>query len=221
MSYPAVKDFSLLGNNREQALGRARSLEKSLLKTGRKSAYDEQLQDFITRGAIVEIPDDEMRTYDGPFNYVDHHGVESESNTTPYRFVINSSLDNNGSGISLNDCLPKGPKSIRALFQCITTFRGKPHVVVFDLSKAYQSMYTGVKEKHLRRIVWRFDPDDPWKTYGFLRVTYGDRIAACALEVAKRLIFEYGQEVHFIPAVKWEKVTMWMTAILAPTLLKK
>ena len=112
MLYPAVKDFSLLGNNREQALGRASSLEKRLLKTGRKSAYDEQLQDSITRGAILEIPDDEMRTYDGPFNYVDHHGVESENNTTPYRFVINSSLDNNGSGISLNDCLPKGPKSI-------------------------------------------------------------------------------------------------------------
>jgi hypothetical protein len=30
VSYPAVKDFSLLTDNREQALGRAKSLEKRL-----------------------------------------------------------------------------------------------------------------------------------------------------------------------------------------------
>ena len=202
VSYPAIKDFSLLSDNREQALGRAKSLEKRLIKTGRKPSYDEQLQDFITRGAVEKISDDEMKNYNGPVNYVDHHGVLSDSNTTPYRLVVNSSLDNNNSGVSLNDCLPKGPKSIRSLFQCITTFRSYPHVVVFDLSKAYQSMYTGVKEKHLRRIVWRFNPEDPWETYGFLRVTYGDRIAACALEVAKELIFLYGKEVHPVTAVK-------------------
>ena len=202
VSYPAVKDFSLLGDNREQALGRARALEKRLVKTGRKAAYDEQLQDFITREAIEKLSDEDMSTYDGPVNYVDHHGVLSESNTTPYRLVVNSSLDNNGLGISLNDCLPKGPKSIRPLIECITTFRSYPHVVVFDLSKAYQSMYTGLQEKHLRRIVWRFNPEDPWETYGFLRVTYGDRIAACALEVAKKLIFELGKDVHLVTAVK-------------------
>ena len=201
VSYPAIKDFSLLGDNREQALGRAKSLEKRLIKTGFKASYDEQLQDFITRGAVEKISDEELRNYEGPINYVDHHGVLSDSNTTPYRFVVNSSLDNNGSGVSLNDCLPKGPKSIRSLFQCIITFRSYTHVVVFDLSKAYQSMFTGEMEKHLRRIVWRFNPEDPWETYGFLRVTYGDRIAACALEVAKDLIFEYGRiMIDFVTA---------------------
>ena len=200
--YPAIKNFNILSDNREQALGRARSLEKRLIKTGRKEAYDEQLQDFITRGAIDKITDEEMENYRGAVNYVDHHGVLSDSNTTPYRFVINSSLDNNGSGISLNDCLPKGPKSIRPLDECITTFRSYSNVVVFDLSKAYQSMYTGMKEKHLRRIVWRFNPGNPWETYGFLRVTYGDRIAACALEVAKKLIFEMGKNVHVVTAIK-------------------
>ena len=183
VSYPAIRDFSLLGDNREQALGRAKSLEKRLIKTGRKASYDEQLQDFITRKAVEIISEADFKSYDGPLNYVDHHGVLSESNTTPYRLVVNSSLDNNNSGVSLNDCLPKGPKSIRSLFQCIITFRSYTFVVVFDLSKAYQSMFTGEREKYLRLIEWRFDQTDSWKTYGFLRVTYGDRIAACALEV--------------------------------------
>ena len=196
VTYPAIKDFSLLSDNRTQVIGRAKCLEKRLIKTGFKTSYDEQRKDFIARKAVEKISDEELKEYKGAVNYVDHHGVLSDSNTTPYRFVVNSSLDNNGSGVSLNDCLPKGPKSIRSLFQCITTFRSYTHVVVFDLSKAYQSMYTGEKEKHLRQIVWRFNPEDPWETYGFLRVTYGDRIAACALEVAKDLIFEYGKIVH-------------------------
>ena len=63
-------------------------------------------------------------------------------------------------------------------------------------------MYTGEPEKHLRRIIWRFNPTDPWETYGFLRVTYGDRIAACALEVAKAQIFEYGKTIHLDTAIK-------------------
>ena len=104
-----------------------------------KSCYDDQLRDFIDRKAVEVISEEEMQNYNGVVNYVDHHGVKQESNTTPYRFVVNSSLDNNLSGVSLNSCLPKGPNSIRPLFQCIVTFRSYRHVVVFDLSKAYQS----------------------------------------------------------------------------------
>ena len=63
-------------------------------------------------------------------------------------------------------------------------------------------MFLGVKEKHLRRIVWRFEPEGPWLTYGFLRVTYGDKIAACALEVAKAMLFEYGKEIDEDTAYK-------------------
>ena len=130
-----------------------------------------------------------------PLNYLDHHGVLSDSATTPYRFVINSSLANSNTGVSLNDCIPKGPNSIKSLLGCMITFRSYPHIVVFDLSKCYQQMFTGEKEKHLRRIVWRFTSSESWRTYGFMRVTYGDRIAACALEVAKKLILEWGMEI--------------------------
>ena len=195
VKYPAIKDFGVLTDNREQVIARAKSLEKRLLRTGMKEKYDGQLKDFIARGAIVEMSDEEMKEYDGPVNYIDHHGVLSDSATTPYRFVVNSSLDNNNSGVSLNDCIPKGPNSIKSLLGCIITFRSETHVVVFDLSKCYQQMHTGKQEKHLRRIVWRFSSSDMWSTFGFVRVTYGDRIAACALEVAKKLIFEWGKEV--------------------------
>ena len=60
MSYPAIKDFSLLVDNREQALGRAMSLEKRLPKSGLEEPYDAQLQDYIERKAVELITDSEM-----------------------------------------------------------------------------------------------------------------------------------------------------------------
>ena len=200
--YPAIKDFGVLTDNREQVIARAISLEKRLLKTGMKGSYDDQVKDFLARGVLEEINDEEMENYDGPVNYLDHHGVLSESATTPYRFVLNSSLENNKSGVSLNDCIPKGPNSIKPLLKCIMVFRSYPHIVVFDLSKCYQQMYTGKQESHLRRIVWRFNTEESWRTFVFLRVTYGDRIAACALEVAKKLILEWGKEIDQETAMK-------------------
>ena len=121
VQYPAIKDFSVLTDNREQVIERTKSLERRLISTGMKDGCDGQVKDFIARGVLVELSDDERNNYDGPVNYLDHHGVQSDSATTPYR--------------------------------CIMTFRSYPHVVVFDLSKCYQQMYTGEKEKHLRRIV--------------------------------------------------------------------
>ena len=63
-------------------------------------------------------------------------------------------------------------------------------------------MFTGVREKHLIRIVCRFEPEGPWQTYWFLRVTYGDKIAVCAIEVAKSILFEYGKIIHEDTAFK-------------------
>ena len=68
---------------RTQVIGRAKCLEKRLIKTGFKTSYDEQLKDFIARKAVEKISDEELRQYKRPVNYVDHHGVLNDSNTTP------------------------------------------------------------------------------------------------------------------------------------------
>ena len=41
------------------------------------------------------------------------------------------------------------------------------------------------KEKHLRRILYRFNSDQPWQEYAFNRVTFSHLIAVITLEVAK------------------------------------
>ena len=79
------------------------------------------------------------------------------STTTPLRIVSNSSLDNNGSGHSYNGCLAKGPNALTPLLlEVVTTFRSYKNMVVWDLHKVYNSMYTYDEEIHCHRFVWHF-----------------------------------------------------------------
>ena len=54
-------------------------------------------------------------------------------------------------------------------------FRLNEVALVYDLTKAYQSIHTGQVERHVRRIVWRFgDLDADWQVFGYDVVTFWD-----------------------------------------------
>ena len=54
--------------------------------------------------------------------------------------------------------------------------------LVYDMTKAYQSIGTGELERHVRRIVWRWgDNKSDWDIYGYNVVTFGDQIAGLVL----------------------------------------
>ena len=74
------------------------------------------------------------------------------------------------------------------MLDVILRFRCRECGLQYDLSKAYNTMRTGIKERHLRRFVYKFHDDDDWEDYAFDCVHFGDRCAACQLEVAKDLI---------------------------------
>ena len=50
-------------------------------------------------------------------------------------------------------------------------------------------------EKFLRLMVWRFSEDEEWKTYGYEVMAFGDKLAATALECAKRKVSEIGEDI--------------------------
>ena len=112
-----------------------------------------------------------MDTYEGPHQYITHHAVFKPSVTTPLRVVTNSSFNNHGN--SLNSCLPKGPNSLNDMMAITLRFRCYEKVFMFDLSKAYNTMRTGVVEKHLRRFVWRFSEEEDWVDYAIDKVVLG------------------------------------------------
>lgn len=206
-TYPLVKDPSVLTDNRSQAIALAGSLEKRLRRNGELEVYNEALKEFLGRGCLAKLTEEEMKSWDGIVNYVSHHGVPKPgSTTTPLRIVSNSSINNNNSGHSYNSCLAKGPNSIASLFGVLVTWRTYPDCLVYDIHKAYNAIVTGEEEKHARRLVWRWGKEDQdWSTYAFVRMHFGDVPAAAGLQVAKELVAQEGRKIDEDTANKMEK----------------
>ena len=133
------------------------------------------MQDGSQDSINAESASSHTADQDKPVNYVSHHSVpKPRSTTTAFRVVCNSSLDNNNHGVSFNDLLPKGPNTLVPLLQALVTWRTYKEVVIWDYSKAYNTVQTYPEEMHMRRLVWRFDPAGPWTTYGVDRMHFGD-----------------------------------------------
>jgi hypothetical protein len=91
------------------------------------------------------------------------------------------------SGVSLNDCLRKGPSALAYLYTVALGMR--EHKVAFtkDISKFYQCVEADESAQHVRRIIWRC-----WKGEGdptifvTTRVNYSNRAAGCIAIAAVR-----------------------------------
>ena len=170
VAYPWTNDVHKLTDNLGQAISFQASVEHKLLKDQTmKDAYNAELRKFIERGAIVRLTQEEMDEYKGPVSYVSHHAVfKPGSVTTPHRIVTNKSLRNRSAGILLNQCMEEGPNALSLLLEVVIGFRMQEVALVYEMTKAYQSIATREFEKHVRRIVWRwYDPSGLQSSYGW------------------------------------------------------
>ena len=163
--YPYIKDPACLPNNRAAAVAVAEKVRQGLKKDNLLHAYNEQVQQILDRGAAVKISKQELDEYVGPSQYISHHAVLKDSVSTPCRMVTNSSFNNSGN--SLNSCLAAGPNSLNPMLDVTLRFRCRECALQYDLSKAYNSMKTSIKERHLRRFVWKFREEEDWEDFGF------------------------------------------------------
>ena len=201
------KIFAPEKSNKSTAEKMAYNLKKSLKRDGLLEFYTDNFIDMETRGAIKELTEEEMQLWESqgnPVNYCSHHAVEKDSKTTPCRSVCNSSLSHNGT--SLNELLPKGPKAISNLLHVLIRFRAKPHIVIADLKKAYNTIKTSEKDMHLRRLMWfrpedLENPDAKLKTFGMLTMAFGDIPAQFYLECAKQEVSVYIREIMKDPVL--------------------
>ena len=193
--YPVIGNLAKLEDNKQQAIAIEAKVEARLKKKGQLEEYNEEMRGYLERGTFREIGEEEMAAWDGPINYIAHHGVpKPASKTTRVRIVSNSSLANRNN-VSYNDLLPKGPNSLIPLLEALATWRQYPRVVTWDYSKCYNSVHTTEEELHCRRFVWRFEEDQPWQVYGINKMHFGDRPAAIGLDVAKRLVARAGENI--------------------------
>ena len=193
VKYPLKRDPSCLPYNRNTAVNVASKLWTNLKKDDLLQPYNEEIKKYMDRGTFVILSKEELEEYCGPVQYITHHGVMKDSVSTPLRVVTNSSFRNGK--YSLNDILPKGPNSLNDMLEVTVRFRSYDKVFAYDLQKAYNTMKTGIVEKHLRRFIWRFNENSPWLDFAIDRVHFGDRPAACMLEVSKKKIAQLGHSI--------------------------
>ena len=183
--YPYRCDPSILEDNRTQALLMLERTEKRLSRSKYSAdKYCEQFKDFIERGILTEISEEEECSYKGARFYISHHEVFKEgSSSTPVRLVISSSLKFRG--IGLNDIFMKGPNALNDLFGIQLRFRTHYYALVGDVRKMYHSIQTTEQERHIKRILWRnMQIDEKPKVYGPNTVMFGDKPAAAISSVA-------------------------------------
>ena len=110
--------------------------------------------------------------------------------------MTNTSLKNVNAGLSPNECMDEGPNSLASLLEVIIGFRMCEVALTYDMTKAYQSIATGITERHVRIIIWRWcDVTKPWEILAYDVVTFGDQIAGLVLELVKGLAADLGQGI--------------------------
>jgi hypothetical protein len=213
--YPFNTLVEKLIDNYGQARGCMSRMEMRLLKEGRIAEFNQQFQDNVNRGVFKPIPKEEADQYKGAVNYISM--VEAFKTgpfaTTPLRICMNSSMRQpQPSGVSLNDCLLKGPPALADLYTVTLDIR--EHNVAFtkDISKFYQCVEADEAAQHVRRILWRFGDRSKEPTiFVTTRVNYGDRPAGCIAIAAVRETADHFGKGKETAAWFLKNRTMWTT----------
>ena len=204
VKFPFLVDPRELADNYHQVVKIAESEERKLAKEGRMQEFNTLFMKLQDLGALEEISEQELRSWKGAVHYVSlQHVIDEESATTSFRIVSNSSLKTPGNPHSLNSIMAKGPNMLSDPYKVLIRFRSYLRGLNSDVTKAYYQMLTGLLEKHIRRVVWRYgDKRAKWKVFGYLVVSFGDTPAAALLEVCFRIVITMFKDIDLIAAHK-------------------
>ena len=200
--FPFLVDPSELADNYGQVVRIAEAEERKLEREGRMQEFNELFQKLVELGAIEEISKKELKEWSGPVHYVSlQHVINEDSATTGLRIVTNSSLKTPGNPHTLNSIMAVGPNLMTDPYKILLRFRSYIKGLNSDVTKAYYQMFTGLIEKHVRRIVWRYgNKQSEWIIFGYLVVSFGDACAAGLLEICFKLIIAMFGVIDLIAA---------------------
>ncbi|GFS80422.1 integrase catalytic domain-containing protein [Trichonephila clavipes] len=162
---------SKLGDSRESAIRRFKSLEHSLIKKPAIcSQYRDFMQEYLTLGHMELFPNNDYAKREA--YYLPHHAVLRDSSTTKLKVVFDASAKST-SGYSLNDILMVGPRVQRDVYPILLSFRTFQIAVCADLEKMFRQIRISSEDTNWQRILWRDNPKETVKEYRLTTVTYG------------------------------------------------
>lgn len=189
---PWVRPPETCPDNRHVAYSLLKSTERRLERTkGSREIYADQIKEMVDRGACRQLSEKEVEQWQGPKFYLCHQAVHSKSKSTPVRVVFNSSLSTKG--ISLNDCLAKGPDNyLNCLGNILIRFREFTGVLMGDISKMFHAIALVNRDQHMHRFLWRWNVEEEPTTYVMTKLNMGNVSSPCT---AMESLFQTGDRV--------------------------
>lgn len=175
VTMPLKGDPSTLGHSFANARKRFLSLERRFKRDPSfHEKYNAFMREYERLGHMTLDSDCTLPTENSMNKYyIPHHGViRTSSTTTQLRVVFDASAPTS-SGVSLNDIQMVGPVVQDDLFSILTRFRQHRYVVSGDVEKMYRAIELNPVQRPLQKIIFRFDPAEPLRTYTLNTVTYG------------------------------------------------
>ena len=162
-----------LGESRSRALQRFHQAEKSLLRKGIWSTFQQVVQEYLDLDhARLCTPAELLLPPSESYHLPMHSVVKASSTTTKVRVVFDASAPT-VSGLSLNDILAVGPMLHPNLDQILLRFRSYRVALSGDISKMYREILLSPSDQQFHRFMWRPQVDQEVKTYCMKRVTFG------------------------------------------------
>ena len=197
---PWKRDAPTLPNNYSRAKAQALSqLRKLRANPEMLATYDRILQDQLKNGFVEKCSTlqgwptnhgsvEKCSTLQGwPTNhhYLPHFSVTKDSVTTPIRLVYNAS-SKSPDGVSLNDCLLRGPNLTKLLLDTVLRARRESYLYSADISKAFLRLGLQEVDRDYTRFLWSVDAKNPLaelEAYRFRSVLFGATSSPFLLQV--------------------------------------
>ena len=159
-----------LGESKTQAINRARSNERSLIRKQSWPAFQTFIQEYLELGHAQPVSPDDLLLPSSACYYMPIHSVYKQSSSTTKVRAVFDAIAKSTSQISLNDQLAVGPTIQPTLEQTLLRFRTYAVAVSGDISKMYREVVLAPEERSFHRFA---APTDPWREFQMNRVTFG------------------------------------------------
>ena len=187
---PFKDNHPIIEDNYMHSLKRLKTLKRKMENLPEKlKAYDDVIKKQLDDGIIEKIDVNEAKPSPGAVTYLPHRGVYHHSK--PPRIVYDASAKT--TGLSLNDCLLKGPCLTPLIFNALLKFRLHRIALTADIEKAYLQISVFPPHRDFMRFMWFSDIESgnpEIVIYRFLRVIFGANCSQFILNAVLRKLIE-------------------------------
>ena len=131
---------------------RLRSLRRKLEKNPELSErYAEGMEDLLSKGYAIEVPQSEVGRQDGKVWYLPHHAVVNPNKEKP-RIVFDCAAQHHG--VSLNSKVLQGPDFTNKLVGVLTRFRLHQVALMADVEAMFHQVRVKTDDQDALRFLW-------------------------------------------------------------------